>query len=424
MSGRQALALAGALTLLAAGSARAADTTFGGTLDLRVGYGSNPYLNTSGNGGSGLVAGTLTAGLTSRAALSTTTLTGVADVSQNFRRYGRNENYSITLGRTQQLSERLSLFGSASYASTLNPGISYLNSFSSGAIYPTVGTTTPTVAGGVGATSASDPALVAASPAIGVPVGVFDASTLDLFALGQRSERISGNAGASWTPTARDQISVSGYGTRSSYKSFNGDYVGYGGSVTYLRTLSARTRVGVDGGIGIVQSDNYPSARSYNADIVLVQQLNAIWSFNGRVGAIIPAGAYSRGQSATLGFSGSLCGAYPRSTICVSAARQAAPTGIGGLRTDLQFTASLSYSLDERTRLNAAATYDQSPSTAFVPRQEFYQGTIGASRDLSRRFAVGASARYQKRVASGFYAGASGYAITVDVITRFGHLAR
>ena len=414
------IAAAGALALLAAGQASAAETSFAGTLDLRAGYGSNPYLNSERSSGSGLVGGTLTGSLTSRAALSTTTLTGVADISQNFQHYGRNENYSVDLSRVQQLSERLTVSADANYANTLNPGISYQNSFSAGAIYPVVGT--PAV-GGAGAT-ASDPSLIATTPTFGVPVGVFDASSLDLFTLGQRSERFGGNAGITWTPGARDQLSVNGYGTRTSYKSFNGDYVGYGGSATYLRTLSSRTRVGIDGGVGFVRSDNYPESHSYNADVVLIQQLNAIWNFNGRVGVIVPAGGYSRGQSATLGFSGTLCGTYPRSTFCVSASRQAAPTGIGGLRTDLQFTASLSYSLDERTRVNAAATYDHSAAQTFVPRQNFYQASIGASRDVSRRIALGASARYQKRASAGPFVGASGYSLTVDVITRFGHVAR
>ena len=427
MSAPLRLALSGTLALLAAGEAGAASTSFGGTLDLRAGYSNDPYLNSNRSGGSGIVGGTLSAGVTSRTARSTTTLTGVADVSQTFSKYGRSENYSVGVSRVQQLTERLTVNGGVSYANTLNPGISYQNSFSAGAIYPTVGTTiAPTVGttAGVGTTTASDPALIATSPVIGVPVGVFDASSLDLFTIGRRTQQISGNGGVSWTPTARDQISASGYVTRAIYKSFNGDYVSYGGSLTYLRTLNARTRVGLDGGTSVTTSKFYPDARSYTADLVLIRQINAIWNFNGRVGVIIPAGVYSRGQDATLGFSGTLCGSYPRSSVCFSASRQAAPTGIGGLRTDLQFTASLSYSLDQRTRVNAAATYDHSAAQAFVPRQNFYQVSVGASRDLNRRFAVGGSARYQKRSSNGGLAGGSGYAVTVDVITRFGSNAR
>ena len=412
------LILGGALaaTSLLAGAADAAATEFAGTLDLRAGYGSNPYLSTVSDGGSVLLGGTLSAGLTSRAARSTTVLSGVVDIQQNLKRYGRNENFTVGLTRSQQLSERLTVNANVGYANTINPGSIYQNTLTSGAIFQNALTPVVSVPG--------DAASITAIPVTSVPIGSFDPSNLDLFTLGQRSERYSGGAGLTWTPTARDQFSLGGNASRVHYKSFNGNYDQYGGNVGYLRTLSEKTRVGVNASYSDVQSDNYPAARSYNASFVLIQQLTAHWNLNASIGGILPRGSGGQANNLTLGFNLALCGNYGRSNVCFTGSRQSAPTGIGGLRTDLQGGVTLSYELAEHDHLNGGANVDHSGSGSILPRQNFYQASLGYSHDVSNRVSIGGSARYQKRESKGFFGNASGYAVTVDVITRFGHVAR
>lgn len=413
-----ARSLKGAAIVVAAITASAADaaaTDFAGSLDLRAGYGNNPYLTSTAHDGSALFGGTLSAGLTSRAARSTTTLTGVVDVEQNLQHFGRSENFTVSLGRSQQLTERFSLSGNVGYANTINPGASYQNTLSSGAIFNTIGSSASPIA------VTGDAAAITTTPVALVPIGSFDPAALDLFTIGQRSERYSAGAGATWTPTARDQFTLNGSASHVHYKSFNGNYDQYGGGLNYLRTINDRTRVGLSGSYTDVESDAYPAARSYSLDVVLIQRLSARWMLNAQVGGILPRDGIGQKNSLSLGFSGSLCGDYGRSNVCFTASRQSAPTGIGGLRTDLQAGVTLSYALDEHDQINGGATVDHSGSGSIVPTQNFYQANVGYSHQLSRRISIGGSGRYQRRGAGGAFASASGYAVTLDVITRFGH---
>lgn len=395
----------------------AAPVYLAGTVDLRLGYGSNPYLAVSPPGGSGLVGANLSAILSHPTPTSDTTLTGRADVEQDFKHYGRSESYGGTLSRTQQFSTHLSGNAYVSYDSTVNP---YRSGFGYG-VLPSAAGSTPA------APDATTP------PPVVTPPGGPDLSNVDLLTVGQRTRTLTGGAGLNWQLSERDQFQVAGYASHSSYSSSQASsYTSYGGNASFVHALNGRTKIGAGVNVSRTISQGRPATTAYEPNVSLVQQLSAFWVFNGQVGVIFQdAGATVGGKSTSLGFSASLCGTYPRSTICVTGSRQAAPSGYGGQRIDTRAGLSLSYALSERSRVRLNATYDESSSqaTSIVPTQRYYQIGGGYTRSVSRRISVGFSGSYQRRDYSNLRAGvgagagnqsASGYTATVDLIAHFG----
>ena len=365
-------------------AAYAQSVTAGGSLEGRLGFGSNPYLqlNTGGgNSSSGIAGGSLTAWLQRRSETARTRLTGVASLDQNFRYYGRAENYLVALQHDQTISARLSAVGNLRYQDSINPRN-----------FDLAGT------------------------------------NVDLLAIGQRSRTISADGTIQWMPTSRDSFYFGPQYTHTTFanNSLSG-YDQYGLRGGYLRKVNAKLSVGIDMSVQKVNSRGFPDTKSYQGGLRLTYDFSPIWNFDGNVGLIHQVSDFG-GSSTTPGFSAKLCGKYPRTRMCVEAARQSASSGFGGLRTDNRISANLSYDLSTRSLVTFAAVYDvsQSSGLSLIPKQKYWEVSGGYSRTITDRLSAGASGRYQYRD-YGNFAGitdstVTGYSVTLDVAYKFGRL--
>jgi hypothetical protein len=379
---RRIAALLAALATGAAlpGAAGAQSVTAGGSLTGRIGYGSNPYLNLNSPGGSGVAGGNLTGWLQNRSETSSTRLTGVVDIDQNFQYYGRAENYQALLDHQQTISDKLSVRVGARYSDAINPRNFQVDS---------------------------------------------NAAPIDLLSIGQRSRNISANGTVQWAPTSRDSFYIGPQYSHTTYPGGVGSsYNSYGMSGGYLRQVSAKMKVGVDLSVQKVNSQGFSNSTSYQGGVRLVYDFSPIWQFDGNVGLIHQTSSF--GNSSTPGFSANLCGKYPRYNICLEASRQSAASGFGGLRTDNRIGANVGYDLSSRSHLKFGAVYDisQSSGISIVPTQKYWEISGGYSRTITTRLSGGFSGRYQNRN-YGSLAGVndstvSGYAATLDVTYKFG----
>lgn len=374
------LALLASAALPAAAAAQ--DVTAGGSIQGRLGYGDNPFLQLNAPGGTAVAGASLTGWLQRRSEVSTTRLTGVASLDPYFSHYGTAENYLATLEHQQTLSERLVLSGKVSYQDSINP-----RDFSQ-----------------LGGTN------------------------VDLLSVGQRSRTLSADGTAQWSPTARDSFYIGPEYMRATYprQSLN-DFEQYGLRGGYLRQINETLSAGIDLRVQKVNSQGFSDSTSYQASLRLTYDINPIWRFDGTAGLIRQSSDFG-GSSSTPGFTAQLCGKYPRYRVCVEGSRQSAASGFGGLRTDNRARASLDYDLSTRSHLVFAAVYNVSESRGFsiVPKQKYWEVSSGYTRTLTERFAAGVSGRYQYRDYGNFAGVAdssvTGYSATVDVTYKFGRL--
>jgi hypothetical protein len=359
-----------------------ASITAGGVVDVHGGYGSNPFFSQNSPGASPLVGATVTVKVVRQTGVSRTELSGTADLSQYVKHYSLAEDYVARLSHNQQITEKLAVMGSLAYENSVNPLPSY-------------------------STRSSDLA----------PLN-------DLLTVGQRQYRYSAGLNVTYEPNTRNLYQFGVNGTHSGFTGGVGSsYNQYGGTLGYLRTISERTRIGIQGGYSAVQSKRYPSSQSFNIGLQLMQKVGSYWEFNGGASFLLQR---QGGLSfKNIGFNGSLCGKYPRFTVCVLGSRQSAASGLGGQRTDTQGGARANYKLTEHSTIEISSTYDLSQATgSSVPAQKYFDAAASYRRELTPRLSVGASGRYQNRdYGSLFGVGnekANAYTGTLNVIWKFG----
>ncbi len=358
MRSRLSLALAVAGASVLAGGADAASTIFGGSATLRAGYGKNPNFDSSRDGSSGVVGGNLTATLSRITGKGQTSLTGAADVTQSGGGLGRAENYSVRLGQTEQVNPKLSLSGGVGYQDTTNPSANY-------------------------STSSRDL----------VPIG-------DVLTIGTHTRQVNGDINAGYQLDSKDLIQIGATAVRTTYSSANASaYTQFGGTIGYLRNVSATTRIGVQGSALRVHSGQFDSSSSYSAGLVLTQQFGPRWTFQGGLSGLVQS-AFG-GTFKTIGFNASMCGDYTRITVCALASRSSAASGIGGLRIDTQGGVRVNYKLGPRSSLDLSGTYDVSAAKdVALPTQRYIDAAMTYGRTITPRLSAGLSARYQRRTFS------------------------
>ncbi|QJU56447.1 hypothetical protein HL653_00400 [Sphingomonas sp. AP4-R1] len=382
---RRASLLVAALMAGAAGPqvADAQVVTAGGSVTGRIGYGSNPYLSLNSPGDSGVAGGDLTAWVQRASENSTTRLTGSADIDQNFNYYGRAENYLARLEHQQTISERLAVTARLRYQDSINPRNFFDNT---------------------------------------------NSSNIDLLSIGQRSRTFGANANLQWTPSARDSFYFGPQYSRSRYPNQPGNaFDQYGLQGGYLRQVTEKLKVGVDLSYQRLNSRAFSDSDSYQGGLRLVYDFSPIWQFDGGVGLIHQI-SRPGGSATTPGFNASLCGKYPRYSVCIEGSRQSAASGFGGLRTDNRIGAHGNYALTSRSSVNFSMLYDVSQSSGIstIPTQKFWEISGGYSRTLSERLSAGFSGRYQYRdygslVAAGGTS-VTGFSGTFDVTYKFGRI--
>jgi hypothetical protein len=339
--------------------AEAADTQISGVVDVHAGYGSNPLFDLNSLGASPTIGAVVRATVTRSTALSRTEATGEADIDQYLKHYGSVRNYQARLRHNQQLSQRFALSGDVAYIDTINQNPSY------------------------GVKSADLGPLT------------------DLLTVGQRTRRISGGLDLSWEANEKNLFQA---GLNGSHATFSGgnSYDQYGASFGYLRTVNAHTKIGFQGGASLINQTGQPRAKSYTGGLQLVQDVNARWHLEAGVSLLAQTNLGRLVKS--VGFNLSICGKYPRVTVCFLGSRFGAPSGLGGgQRTDTQGGVRVNYAIDEHSSLEASATYDVSASTGTsgsginIPTQKYWDGALNYRREITKRLSGGASLRAQRR---------------------------
>lgn len=361
---------------------------FSALLREEVGYGTNPFIQPGVTKGAALVSFSVAPKAVYQTARSQTVLSGIYNRDQYVHAYGYTDQLGVTLTRTDQVSQHLSSVLSASYASS-NRAI------------------------------LDDPQ---------------NLQTIDPLDIGRRTYRSSGSYQLQWQASAADNLS---YGVNISHLAYGGnaglikglssDYTQYGVSGSYDHAIDARTSVGAQADFSTTQSRAYPNSRSIQPAVTMKRQLTAIWSLNGHVGLVLQRtdGPIPR-SSTSLGYGATACATYPQTHICASAERGSYPSGFGGLRTDSNFSVNVSHNLTVHSRVNFAANYDDSSSSAVPGLLTNIKGRSATASadydaDLTRRLSWGVGGRYQWRDTS---TTASGRAVsaTIHVSAKIGRI--
>jgi hypothetical protein len=130
--------------------------------------------------------------------------------------------------------------------------------------------------------------------------------------------------------------------------------------------------------------------------LAITQAFSSIWKLDADIGIIFQhIGTPVNSDSKGLGFHASLCGTYPRSTICVSAGRHTSGSAFGGLRRQTSVAIDYSYRMSERSTLSLDASYANNKSTNIdsFSDTDIFRGNVDYNRRLSERWSVGVEAR-------------------------------
>jgi len=373
-----------------AAPAAAQSVQFNAVAQSEIGYGTNPFLAPGLTEGSIFSSLSIAPNLIYQTARSTTTLQGKYSRDSYLHDFGHSDSGNVGLVRADQLTQFLSQTLTANFETTNRNTI-----------------TDPTVA-------ITDP--------------------LDV---GRRTKTLSGAYQLQWQATARDQLS---YGTQVTHQSYGASkdpalgsvlssFTQYGVNGGYTHVLDARTSIGAQVSVSSVRSKIYPDSRSIQPSLTAKRQLTAAWEVDGHVGVVFSHidGPFAK-SSTSLGLGLNLCGAYPRTHLCLKVSRDTAPSGFGPLRTTTSAAVNLAEDLSEHSHLILNAQYLKDSSGSFsrtgVPALRNTDAVVGTAtydRDLTQRISAGFGGKYQSRTLTGF-SDAHSYEATVHVKAKLGRM--
>lgn len=331
--------------------ANAAPIDFSSDIEGHVGYALDPRLQTDRNASAGFGRIRIAPLLTQATSLSQTTLSADYQREQYTNSYGDTQSISAVLAHTQALTEHLHTTVSASYFNSDNV---------------LLGNTV-------------DPAL------------------LDGLSDSNKAWNAQANGSLTWQLSRRDSITAGGIYAHGESRSsiLDRSYDEYGGNFTYLRALNARTSIGIRMNATRYNTTTVDTT-SLSPALVLQQALSPIWKLNADVGVIIQRnGAPFDKTSTGLGFHGSLCGTYPRTTVCVTVARDNSASAFSGARRQLSASATYTRKLTELSTLSLDATFlrDDASVVSFVRNSKILRADADYNRRLSERLSAGLQAR-------------------------------
>jgi hypothetical protein len=377
----------GLVTLSLAMPAFAAPLEFGGTVEGRAGYATNPFLRVDEDAGSASLGARATGVVTAREATSVTSFTGSYERDEYLRRYSASDALRLELARQQTFSARLMGNASVFYNNSRNAFSNPISDI------------------GIGGPVIIDP--------------------IDTTTIGARRETYGANGGLNYQLDARNRFGLSAFAQHSGYSSSNlSSFDQYGITGSYSRVFSERTTAGLSLTSSRTNSGNFGDTSTYQPNFTLTQRLNAAWVFDGSVGLIFQktsVGGVSD-SSKSVGFNGNLCGTYPRWSLCLSGNRSTSASGFGGLRTQTSVGINGNYKLDTRSSVGLRASTGTSDAKAVLiatPKQRYSSVDVDYDRDLSERIAVRLSAGYRSRKFSGVPE-AHGFNALASLIVKLG----
>jgi hypothetical protein len=362
---------------------------FSAVLDSEIGYAVNPFLVGDLEKGSIFASASAAPKLVYAAARSTTTLQGKYTRETYLHDFGYTDHGTISLERSDQLSQFLHSVLSAGYE-TSNRAI------------------------------ITDPTQVQ-----------------DPFNIGRRTKTIHGTYQLQWQASAMDQLS---YGAQIQHLSYGkgantanlgtpSAYTQYAVNAGYNRVVDARTSVGAQVALSTVRSRLYPDSRVVQPSLTAKRQLTAVWELDGHIGMVFQhiEGPFASSHT-SLGFGANLCGAYPHTHLCLTVTHDTQPSGYGSLRTETSIGGTVTHEFDERSRVKINAQYLRNSSdrlqiggTLIPSNVKAVLASADYDRDITQRISAGFGGKYQQRELTGLPSGHS-YTASIHVTAKLGRM--
>lgn len=366
-----------AIAALMIGSPALGDTRIGADLGVTGGVASNPYGTVGGNAASATLSGSFSPAVTIESPTGTTQLRGSVTHTEYSRLYDGTTDYGVSGSLSRQISPLTSLTAGLSYSSYVRNGL-----------YPVYD---PIVGGPV------DP---------GTPIIVDPSGSANYR---ERSEVFSGNLGLGFTLSPRDTVNVSARGTRLRFPNGTGlskDYDSYGGNLHYMRAIGANTSIGA--GFDIGRSDYvdpaFGNTTQYTPTARLSTRLAPRISLDLSAGVTFSETSFPTGTISNTSFSASadICREGDRTTFCVSGSHGVSPSSIAGSSRVTAIGARYNYTIDQRSSLNASASYSRSSSLGGTggSDSDYGRASVGYERVLRPRLSAVISVTYSDTYSS------------------------
>jgi len=356
---------------LLVGSAAGADTRIGADLGVTAGLASNPYGSTGGDTAAGTLSGSFSPAVTINSPTGSTQLRGTVTHTEYSRIYGGTTDYSVAGNTSQQISPLTSLTAGASYSSYVRNGL-----------YPVF------------------------DPIIGGPVNPGDPIIVDpsgAASFRERTEVLSGQFGLGFTLSPRDSLNVSARGTRVRFPDDMGlsnDYDSYGGGLTYMRAIGPNTSIGA--GLDVSRSDYVDPAlgktTQYTPTARLSTRLAPRVTADLSVGATFSETQFPTGTMNSTSFfaSADICREGDRTEFCLVGSHGVSPSSIAGASQVTALGARYRYAIDQRSNINASASYSRSQALYGTGSNDtdYGQASIGYDRQIRPRLSAVVSVTY------------------------------
>ena len=338
-------------------------------LTAHVGYSSNPLLRITNADGS--TYGRLSArGVHAwNTETSSSSVSGFVEGTTYFNNYGLKSIFSLSGDTAHRLSERVSVYGSAGFSGDLAGQLS--NRFLYTPPLPEV-------------PDAGEPP----------PVTVEDP---EIFSFSGRQYRLFGQAGASIATGESSRVGISGGAQRAIFtNSFFDDYTTYFGTVSYDRTLSERTTVGVNVGARQTEYDGSSDHSTIiNPAVTVNTRLSEYWDASASVGVSFSSidREASDDHSTNLSFRGSLCHTSETERLCGRVSRYAQNSARSSVVTTTSAGVDWFKRLDDVQTLQLSASVVRYVADAIANsngRTHHYRAAGSYSRQINPRFSAGA----------------------------------
>ena len=382
MTGKHLLsAVAGAslLPLLASAPAAAQNQTY---VDLQagIGYSTNPDLRLNGGGsGFGRISAYGFHGWGSER--SNSNVSAYVENSSYLRRYGNKQLFSLNANTTNQVTEKLSVFGNAGFSADFGAQLS-------SRFFAAPVDTVPL-----------NPVIPETSVIIVNP---------DLAALNQRQYRVNGLVGASYILSPRDNLSGTVGAQRVFFKGGTVgalDYNQYDTSLAWRRQVNER----VSAGLRVIASkSDYSLGRSiltYGPQVTADVRLDENLEFGGAIGFVRTErdlGTVNR-NSTDLAFDASLCRNLEYERFCGRIGRRTQTAALGAAPTSSSLSADYSRRLNARDQIQAALAFVSTGAARDVGlgRQNYYSLSGSFDRKINTRLSAGVNVAARKLTTSG-----------------------
>jgi hypothetical protein len=335
-----------------------------------AGYSSNPFLTVGDDPGSAFVEVGVTPSYQLIDEVSSTVAEAYFRRSEYLQEYDASEGYGASVRTLYKLSERTDVRARAAFDSSV------LGERGSLVVVPVL---------------PLDP---------NEPPSPLDPD-LRLFGLGQRQNQLSVEAGVDYRLSEADLITADAGLRRVEYEGRGlFDYRSANASIGYSRALTERLQVGGRLAAQWIDYDVRGSSSSvYQPQVTVAARLSPLWDLTASAGILVVQTREPGFSDSSVGLSANLrgCRKTERSNLCLSAQRDAAPSGLGEVLRRTGASADYSYKLDDVSTIRARADLSTTKGARRddLGRITFANASTSYEREISRRLTGGVSLGYR-----------------------------